>query len=128
MYIHNNTLMDTQYKKIQFVISVKKTVCGGGVKVQSLYAIKVVISLKQIIITLRCFTQPNGKHKESMCRKYKKENEKRIKECQYKKKKESMNHKGRQKERKRDKKGTRQTEKNDQTENSKSFSVSNYFK
>lgn len=45
--------MDTQYKKIQFMTSM--TIGGKSKSVEFFNMIKVVISLKQFVITIKCF-------------------------------------------------------------------------
>lgn len=98
--------MHTKYKKMKFVTLIK---WGRGKGVEFFYVIEIVISLKQIVIIIRCVCKSHGSHEENIHRRCTENNEKRIKASQHTQK--SVKHKGRApREEKRDKITTRQTE------------------
>jgi len=70
----------------------------------------------------------HGNLKEYAYRRYTKENEKDSRPHCYTHTHKSMKQKGRQQEGKSDKKAVRQTENNEQNDNSKSFPVNYYFR
>ena len=108
--------MDAKYKKMKFVISIK---CGkrSNKKAEFLY---IICYQLKIDCYKMFYVSPPKNHKENNYGRYRKENEKRIKACHYKK--INKTHKTAIKE-KRDKKATRQIEINKGAIGSPSLSV-----